>query len=177
VFSEFRITQKAALSSSWLADKLDQVMEKSAAAHGWSYADAHRKTFVGRGLCAGHTDGLGPLVDDLRLPRRRGGVWQPYNPVHYQPYAARLRWFRTPNDAFLTGNFHAAGSVLQNVLKLQSFSWFQVLLAATYGGAFHPTAEGQAAMADAVVAKARRVLARHGQQSAAAAATSSIEPR
>ncbi len=171
VFSEFKITQKAALSSSWLADKLDQVMEKSAGAHGWSYADAHRKTFVGRGLCAGHTSGLGPLVDDLRLPRRHGGVWQPYNPVHYQPYAARLRWFRTPNDAFLTGNFHAAGSVLQNVLKLQSFSWFQVLLAATYGGAFHPTAEGQAAMADAVVAKARAVLARHGQQSAAAASS------
>ncbi|MBN8911929.1 MAG: hypothetical protein J0H65_07695, partial [Rhizobiales bacterium] len=171
VFSEFKITQKAALSSSWLADKLDQVMDKSAGAHGWSYADAHRKTFVGRGLCAGHTSGLGPLVDDLRLPRRHGGVWQPYNPVHYQPYAARLRWFRTPNDAFLTGNFHAAGSVLQNVLKLQSFSWFQVLLAATYGGAFHPTGEGQAAMADAVVAKARAVLARHGQQSAAAAAT------
>ncbi len=176
VFSEFRITQKAALSSSWLADKLDQVMEKSAGAHGWSYADAHRKTFVGRGVCAGHTDGLGPLVDDLRLPRRHGGIWQPYNPVHFQPYAARLRWFRTPNDAFLTGNFHAAGSVLQNVLKLQSFSWFQVLLAATYGGAFHPTAEGQAAMADAVVARARAVLARHGQQSAAASAAASEVP-
>ena len=176
VFSEFRITQKAALSSSWLADKLDQVMEKSAGAHGWSYADAHRKTFVGRGVCAGHTDGLGPLVDDLRLPRRHGGVWEPYNPVHFQPYAARLRWFRTPNDAFLTGNFHAAGSVLQNVLKLQSFSWFQVLLAATYGGAFHPTAEGQAAMADAVVARARAVLARHGQQSAAASAAASEVP-
>ena len=174
VFSEFKITQKAALSSSWLADKLDQVMQKSAAAHGWSYAEAHRKTFVGRGLCAGHTNGLGPLVDELRLPRRRDGVWHPYNPAHYEPYAARLRWFRTPNDAFLTGNFHAAGSVLQNVLKLQSFSWFQVLLAATYGGAFHPTAEGHAAMADAVVAQARAVLARHGQPPAAAASSSVV---
>jgi hypothetical protein len=177
VFSEFRITQEAALSSSWLADKLDQVMKDSARVHGWSYAQAHRNTFVGRGLCAGHSNGLGPLVDDLRLPRLRDGIWQPYNPVHYQPYAARLRWFRTPNDAFLTGNFHAAGSVMQNVLKLQSFSWFQVLLAATYGGAFHPTAEGHAAMADAVLARARDVLARHGQQSAAAAeAMSSVVP-
>lgn len=175
VFSEFKITQKAALSSSWLADKLDQVMEKSAEGLGWSYADAHRKTFVGRGVCAGHTNGLGPLVDDLRMPRRKDGVWQPYNPAHYEPYASRLRWFRTPNDAFLTGNFHAAGSVMQKVLKLQSFSWFQVLLAATYGGAFHPTAEGQAAMADAVVARARDVLARHGQQSPSAAAAS-VEP-
>lgn len=177
VFSEFKITQKAALSSSWLADKLDQVMQKSAAAHGWSFAEAHRKTFVGRGLCAGHTNGLGPLVDDLRLPRRQGGgAWHPYNPAHYEPYAARLRWFRTPNDAFLTGNFHAAGSVMQKVLKLDSFSWFQVLLAATYGGAFHPTAEGQAAMADAVVARARNVLARHGQQPAAAEASSGVVP-
>lgn len=168
VFNEFRITQKAALSSSWLADKLDQVMKKSASAHGWTYAQAHRSKFIGRGLCAGHTNGLGPLVDDLRLPRRSDGIWQPYNPAHYQPYAARLRWFRTPNDAFLTGNFHAAGSVLQSVLKLQSFSWFQVLLAATYGGAFHPTAEGQAAMADAALLRARGVLARYGQQSSSA---------
>ena len=175
VFSEFRITQKSALSSSWLADKLDQVMQTSAAAHGWGFVDAHRKTFVGRGLCAGHSNGLGPLVDDLRLPRRKDGVWQPYNPAHYEPYASRLRWFRTPNDAVLTGNFHAAGSVMQRVLKLESFSWFQVLLAATYGGAFHPTAEGQAAMADSVVARARDVLARYGQQSAPAA-TSSVVP-
>jgi hypothetical protein len=175
VFSEFKITQKAALSSSWLADKLDQVMEKSAQGMGWSFADQHRKTFVGRGVCAGHTNGLGPLVDDLRLPRRADGVWQPYNPVLYHPYAARLRWFRTPNDAFLTGNFHAAGSVMQKVLKLDSFSWFQVLLAATYGGAFHPTAEGQAAMADAVVTRARAVLARHGQGTSAATAESSSE--
>jgi hypothetical protein len=51
-----------------------------------------------------------------------------------------------------------------------------VLLAATYGGAFHPTAEGQAAMADAVVARARAVLARHGQQSAAASAAASEVP-
>jgi hypothetical protein len=110
------------------------------------------------------------MVDDLRLPRRQGNVWEPYNPALFQPYAARRRWFRTPNDAFLTGNFHVAGSVMQKVLKLQSFSWFQVLLAATYSGAFHPSAEGHAAIADAVVERARGVLARHGQTSAAAAA-------
>ena len=119
-------------------------------------------------------NGLGPLVDDLRMPRRKDGVWQPYNPILYQPYAARQRWFRTPNDAFLTGNFHAAGSVMQKVLKLDSFSWFQVLLAATYGGAFHPTAEGHAAIADSVVMRARSVLARHGQQSDKASASAAV---
>ena len=168
VFNEFSITQKAALSSSWLADKLDQIMNKSAELHGWTFVSGHRKTFVGRGLCAGHTNGRGSIADDLRLPRRHGGIWVPYNPAHYEPYAARQRWFRTPNDAFLTGNFHVAGSVMQKVLKLQTFSWFQVLLASTYSGAFHPTAEGHAAIADSVVERARAVLKRHGQQSAAA---------
>ncbi len=174
VFEEFAITQKAALSSSWLADKLDQIMQTSAKAHGWTFVSEHRKTFVGRGLCAGHTTGLGPMVDDLRLPRRKGDVWEPYNPALFQPYAPRRRWFRTPNDAFLTGNFHVAGSVMQKVLKLQSFSWFQVLLAATYSGAFHPSAEGHAAIADAVVDQARAVLARHGQTSAAAASLQNV---
>jgi hypothetical protein len=37
------------------------------------------------------------------------------------------------------------------------------VLASTYSGAFHPTAEGQAAMADAAAYKARAVLAEHGQ--------------
>ncbi len=45
-----------------------------------------------------------------------------------------------------------------------SYSWFQLLLASTYSGAFHPTAEGQAAIADAVVEKARVVLDKYGQE-------------
>ena len=63
----------------------------------------------------------------------------------------------------MTGNFHVAASLMQKVLKLDAFSWFQLVLAATYSGAFHPTAEGQAAIADAVVHKARGVLAKYGQ--------------
>ena len=58
----------------------------------------------------------------------------------------------------MTGNFHVSQSMLQNVLKTQAFSWVQLLLASIYSGAFHPTAEGQAAMADAVVEQARSVL-------------------
>ncbi len=162
VFNDFYLKEKEALSSSWLADKLDQVMEKSAKSHGWSYIEGHRKEFVGRGLCAGTVDGRSGLPDDLRLPRKTGDLWVPYNPALFQAYASRQRWFRTPNDAFMTGNFHVAGSVMQKVLKLQSFSWFQVLLASTYSGAFHPTAEGHAAMADAAVRRARRVLAKYG---------------
>ncbi|MFA5950462.1 MAG: hypothetical protein WC807_09285 [Hyphomicrobium sp.] len=170
VFNEFAITEKSALSSAWLADKLDQIMEQSAKRHDWSFVNAHRKVFVGHGLCAGHVDGTGSLADDLRMPRRHEDRWVPYNPALFQAYAERTRWFRTPNDAFLTGNFHVSGSVLQKVLKLQSLSWFQILLASTYSGAFHPSAEGQAAIADAVVLRARAVLAKYGQQSSVTAA-------
>ncbi len=170
VISTFNLSQQVARESSGLADRLQQVMKESATMHGWSFAEAHRKAFIGRGLCAGYTDNAFSIADDLRLPRKRDGKWTPYNPADYEAYAPRQRWFRTPNDAFLTGNFHAAGSVLQKALRLDSLSWFQVLLASTYSGAFHPTAEGHAAIADAVADKARAVLRKYGQVSAAAGA-------
>ena len=87
----------------------------------------------------------------------------PYNPADSKPYASRQRWFRTPNDAFMTGNFHVAASLLQKVLKLEPSRGSSSFSPSTYSGAFHPTAEGQAAIADAVVAEAREVLAAHGQ--------------
>ena len=61
----------------------------------------------------------------------------------------------------MTGNFHVSKSLLQKALKTQTLSWMQLLLASVYSGAFHPTAEGQAAIADAVVDKARSVLAKY----------------
>jgi hypothetical protein len=163
VYSEFALSQARARESSALADKLQKVMAASAKTHGWSFADAHRSAFNGRGICAGFTDNAFSMADDLRLPRRVNGAWQPYNPADYKAYEVRERWFRTPNDAFMTANFHVSGSVFQKVLKLQSLSWFQVMLASTYGGAFHPTAEGHAAIADAVAEKGRAVLKKYGQ--------------
>ena len=53
---------------------------------------------------------------------------------------------------------------MQKVLKLESLSWFQLLLASTYSGAFHPTAEGHAAIADAVVERARPIVAKYERQ-------------
>lgn len=94
--------------------------------------------------------------------RKIDGIWTPYNPADYRAYAARQRWFRTPNDAFMTGNFHVEAGLLTKVLRIEPFAPFQLILASTYSGAFHPTAEGQAAIADAVVDKARSVLAKYG---------------
>jgi hypothetical protein len=48
---------------------------------------------------------------------------------------------------------------------MDSFVPFELILASTYSGAFHPTAEGDAAIADATVDKARAVLAKYGQGS------------
>ena len=53
---------------------------------------------------------------------------------------------------------------MQSVLKQQGLEWVQLLLASTYSGAFHPTAEGQAAIADSVAAKARGVIDKYEQR-------------
>jgi hypothetical protein len=50
---------------------------------------------------------------------------------------------------------------MQTVMKQQGLEWVQLLLASTYSGSFHPTAEGHAAIADSVAAKARDVLAKY----------------
>lgn len=161
VLQDFALSEVKARDSGVAAARLDAIMEDASRQHGWTFVNRHANAFLGRGICAGWSENAFSSTDDLRLPRKIGGKWQPYNPADWKPYASRQRWFRTPNDAFMTGNFHVSQSLLQRVLKLQTFSWFQILLASTYSGAFHPTAEGQAAMADAVVTQARRVLGKY----------------
>jgi len=163
VSSDFELSEKKARDAMLAADKLDRIMQQTSQAHGWSFVSAHRAWFNGRSICAGWIDDSISTADDLRLPRRIKGRWVPYNPANYRPYASRQRWFRTPNDAFLTANFHVSQSILQKALPTKTMNWFQVLLASLYSGAFHPTAEGQAAIADAVVIEARRVLEKYSE--------------
>lgn len=164
VTPDFLLSENRARESMAAGERLDAVMEDTSKQNGWTYVASHRQQFRGRGICAGYTDNAFTIADDLRLPRWTGRRWEPFNPADWQAYAPRQRWFRTPNDAFMTGNFHVSESLMQKVLKLQGFSSFQLLLASIYSGAFHPTAEGQAAMADAVVVEARRVLAKYAAQ-------------
>ena len=163
ILSDFRMSETKARVGTWIADKLHHAMRNATKKFRWSFVESHRREFIGRGICAGTTYDGADIANDLRLPRKTEAGWRPYNPADYDAYASRQRWFRTPNDAFMTGNFHVAVSMLQKVLKLNALSWFQLVLASTYSGAFHPTAEGQAAMADAVVHKARAVLEKYGQ--------------
>jgi hypothetical protein len=160
-----RLSSARAREGQRVAEKLHRIMRTSAREHGWTFVESHRTKFLGHGICSGWSENALSSVDDLRLPRRfPDGRWQPYNPADFKAYASRQRWFRTPNDAFMTGNFHVNQSLIQRALKLQSVAWFQLLLAATYSGAFHPTAEGQAAIADAVVERARTVLDRYARR-------------
>ncbi len=161
VAADFALSEEKAKDSMIAAERLQEIMSTSARQYGWSFVAAHRDAFRGRGICAGWTENALSSADDLRLPRRIGETWEPYNPADWRAYTTRQRWFRTPNDAFMTGNFHVPRSLAQKALPTNTLSWFQVLLASLYSGAFHPTAEGQAAIADAVVAEARKVLQKY----------------
>ena len=175
VLPDFELSRAKVQEGSVAAERLEAVMASAARAHKWTFVDRHRKEFLGRGLCAGYTGLALSSADDLRLPRLVDGKWEPYNPSEWRPYASRQRWFRTPNDAFLTGHFHVPQSLMQTVMKNQGYGWLQLLLAATYSGAFHPTAEGHAAIADAIVTEARRVLERYENLPAATTRRASEE--
>jgi hypothetical protein len=161
VLPEFSLSEAKSREGNAAAERLNAIMQESARQHQWSFADAHRAVFRGRGLCTGYGEGHWTMADELRIPRKMAGKWQPFSPTEWRAYAPRQRLFRTPNDAFMTGNFHVAQSLMQKVLNTQGYAWLQLLLASVYSGAFHPSAEGQAAMADAVLEPARRVLAKY----------------
>ncbi len=110
--------------------------------------------------------------EQLGFPVNASNAWTPYKPSAYRPYQSRKRWFRSPNDAFLTSNSHtralAAAQCKTNLTSLGVGSTalrssFQAFFASTYGGAFHPNAEGQAAIADAAMPAARNILAARGK--------------
>ncbi len=163
VVPDFRLSEQKMREGAWIADKLHRLMRESAYTYGWTFVETHRRAFIDRGICSGIFGDGKNLAEELRMPRKMDGNWYPYNPADFKAYVPRKRWFRTPNDAFMTGNFHVAASLLQKVMKLETFQWFQLLLASTYSGAFHPTAEGHAAIADSVAEKARVVLQKYGQ--------------
>src|SRR5262249_47724454 len=161
VLPDFFLSEAKARDGNLAAERLHALMREAARQHQWTMAEAHRNLFRGRGLCAGFSDAPWVMADELRIPRKRDGVWEPFSPTQWRAYAPRQRLFRTPNDAFMTGNFHVAQWLLQKVIKAQGYAWLQLLLASIYWGAFHPTAEGQAVMADAVVEKAHEILGKY----------------
>jgi len=156
VLPDFALDQQRTRESETVGAELHRVMRQLAKELGWTFADAHRREFARHGICAGAYGSLVDPADEVRLPRLVDGSWRPYPPSQWQPYASRRRWIRTPNDGYLTVNFHF-GKAADAALNL--------ILASSYSGAFHPTAEGQAAIADALADKARGVLDRYASSS------------
>jgi len=75
---------------------------------------------------------------------------EPASPAGELRYGHKWRLVRNPNDAFLIANTHREGISL--------FDLLQPAYAALFSGAFHPTAEGHAIVADHVIKHAREIL-------------------
>ena len=88
----------------------------------------------------------------MAIPRmsRQTQEFEPYSPAYALPYAHHWRLARNPNDTFLAGNTHRE--------DISVFDDLQPAYAALYSGAFHPTAEGHAIVADHVVKHVRDIV-------------------
>ena len=132
-----------------------------------TFVDAHQRSFNRHGFCA--RSASDPAFD--RACFSPAGESFQANPVEasqqplacgasvreFRPYAARARWIRTPNDSYFTAMTYP-DSVPITIQPADIHDALWGVLSAVYGGAIHPTAEGHAAMADAALPAARRVL-------------------
>jgi hypothetical protein len=130
---------------------------------GFRFVTDHVPEFAKRGLCA-RDPGRG-FADQVAMgmPRmsRSTQEFEPYSPAYTLPYAHHWRLVRNPNDSFLIANTHREGISL--------FDLLQPAYASLYSGAFHPTAEGHAIVADHVIRHVRDIVdGRHGPQLEAA---------
>jgi hypothetical protein len=149
-------------TETFVESDLMPAMAKAAQDARWNLADAVRTEgkFRKQGICAsGEQEATEAAWHNGRFPRYRysGTVgWAPFKPDQFMPYKTRQRWFRTPNDAFMTAHYSDRTKLLP---ELRITGW------SAYSGAFHPTAEGQAAIADATMKLAREILARRPRPS------------
>ncbi len=126
---------------------------------GFHFVTDHLAEFAKRGLCA--RDPAHAFADQMAMgmPRmsRATQEFEPYSPAYTLPYAHHWRLVRDPNDSFLIANTHREGISLFDIL--------QPAYAALYSGAFHPTAEGHAIVADHVMKHVRPLVeAKNGPQ-------------
>jgi hypothetical protein len=145
-------------------EKLQARMSELAEDHGWSFAARAYgdRPFRGHGFCAQNAKTKTDASEVLMLPcwgradrdtqtcgsNLSGKIrdWRPYNPeTQNYPFALRQRWVRSFNDAWMTIN----QKVLTRDGKLDEEASARIFSETT--GAMHPTAEGHAAMADAIL--------------------------
>jgi hypothetical protein len=137
-----------------------------------TFVDAHQRAFIGHGFCA-------RAASDPEFDRdcfqedgtsftasASEGALKPLTCSHqaseFRAYAPRARWIRTANDSYFAAMTYPEGVSSAQPTDIHDATWG--ILSAVYGGAIHPTAEGYAAMADAAVVAARRILTLPGPQ-------------
>jgi lysophospholipase L1-like esterase len=168
--------------SSWLAttssrlnsvheqlSELHDRMKNHAADQGWTFAGRvyEDKVFTRHGFCAQSSKFASDPAEILMIPcwgkadrptqtcqsswSGKAREWRPYNPATQNyPYALRQRWVRTLNDAYLAIN----QKVITKDGRIDDSTSAQTFSEAT--GGMHPNAEGQAAMADAILMDLRK---------------------
>jgi lysophospholipase L1-like esterase len=172
--------------SSWLATtsgrlnavheqlaELDRRMKDLSGDHGWTYAGRvyNDRVFRGHGFCAQRTKFANDPAEVLMIPcwgkadrptqtcqsswSGKAREWRPYSPITQNyPYALRQRWVRTFNDAYMIVN----QKVMDKAGKVDEKASSQIFSETT--GAMHPNAEGQAAMADAILMDIREEISK-----------------
>jgi hypothetical protein len=132
-----------------------------------TFVDAHQAEFVNHGVCARADDDPefdrqcfsadGTSFDSDPVSAPNSPLVCSLRPSEFRPYAPRARWIRTANDSYFTAmTFPRALPATMQPSNIHDASWGA--MSAVYGGAFHPSAEGHAVMADAALAAARQVL-------------------
>ena len=151
--------------------KLHRRMRDLAEDHGWTFAGRAYadRMFEGHGFCAQDLRRTGDPAEVLMMPcwgkgerdtqtcqsnwSAEDGTWRPYDPARQNyPFALRQRWVRTFNDAYMVVN----QKVPDKSGRINERASAAVFSETT--GALHPTAEGHAAMADALMLAIRPAL-------------------
>ena len=132
-----------------------------------TFVDTHQAEFAEHGICARspqdpefdrecfRADGKSFDPDLVSAPN--APLVCPLRPSEFRPYAPRARWIRTANDSYFTAMTYPRGlPATMQPSNIHDATWGA--MSAVYGGAFHPSAEGHAVMADAALPAVRHVL-------------------
>jgi hypothetical protein len=130
-----------------------------------TFVDEHQAQFKDHGFCAqAHTDpdfDRTCFKDGISFQPDRTGLTHPLTcpqpPSLFRAYASRQRWIRTANDSYFAAMTYATGTMYP-IAPPDIHDALWGVGSAVYGGALHPTAQGYAAMADAVLPAARGLL-------------------
>ena len=133
-----------------------------------TFVDSHQAQFKNHGFCAqadndptfdrlcfmanGKSFKSGQSDDTAANPMSCGKLAS-----SFRAYDSRARWVRTANDSYFAAMTYPDGDAkFMQPTDIHDPLWGAA--SAVYGGAMHPTAQGYAAMADATLPAARRLL-------------------